>query len=197
MISTIYVFNTENIWKKSDAKLKFDHYYFLPAGFKDLFTITDFSKPITYYDFNIHALNFKKILLKDWDCSKKKLWEIYNDCKQYKTLGDYKVNVKLKKPREVFDIQWNRISTSEILYSFKNIQNMDSSFIEFDIVQNPKLENLLIDNTKNNYIWASNCFSYHYYELNFTKKQFKKFIKNARSLNLYVDCAEYVGYVKK
>ena len=77
MNSPVYIFNTEPLKHTPFV----DEYFLLPAGFMDAYLLNWSPGKITYYDFNPNALDFKRTLIEQWDCTKTQLWEIIGDLK--------------------------------------------------------------------------------------------------------------------
>lgn len=184
MNSPVYIFNTE---KEFNNRLNFDLYYLLPAGFMDT-KIVKQSSNIVYYDFNPRALDFKKTLVEQWDCSKQQLWQIVNDLDYLYCYSDYRVaNFSTLSNREKFDSNWHNTTTTDIFDSFSVIKESKVEYQIFDIVTNPMLCGLVKQDTNKKYIWFSNCFDYkHNHTQSAQLASFNIFSKAAKRHRLFV-----------
>jgi len=183
----VYIFNTETPFPSIPF---FEEYYLLPAGFYDSSVLPSNNVTVTYYDFNQAALNFKKLLIEQWNCSKDQLWEIIEDLKincVYSNSGTK--NFEDMTQREKFDANWYKLcKTKDVFESFFKVKSNTVKFIKYDIVKNPSLDDLIQNNTKTKYMWFSNCFKYEYGEdTDIQTCAYTQFIKTANDYNLFID----------
>lgn len=189
MNSPVYIFNTEAIQHRSQ---QFDEYFLLPAGFMDAYLLNCSSSKITYYDFNPNALDFKRTLIEQWDCTKKQLWEIVGDLKYPYALSDFGVpNFHFLTPKEQFNAGWDLLVNDKRMDKFCAVKESEVSYVLFDIVKNPMLCGLVQESDTKKYMWFSNCFDYaHGDSLERQSKSYEIFRKAAKRHQLFLHGAD-------
>lgn len=189
MNSPVYIFNTEALKRTPNF---FDEYFLLPAGFMDAYLLNRTPSKITYYDFNPNALDFKRTLIEQWDCTKKQLWEIVGDLKYPYALSDFGVpNFRSLTPKEQFDAGWDSVMHSDWIDGFNAVKDSEASYVLFDIVKNPMLCGLVQESDTKKYMWFSNCFDYaHGDSLERQSKSYEIFRKAAKRHQLFLHGAD-------
>jgi hypothetical protein len=181
--SPVYVFNTET--NRCEATDHFDHYYFVAAGFFDLFTIKNYNAEITYYDFNQNALDFKHALLNHWNCTKQQLWDMVRSMKCTYTLGEFDIESGLTH-KELFDRNWERICQDDWLEQFELVQRMHCNFVKFDVVEQ-SLHQLVPHDDQKKFMWISNCFEYEHNGCREKQRTaYVRFADEAQQLGMFV-----------
>ena len=185
MNSPVYIFNTEALKRKLHFA---DEYFLLPAGFMDAYLLNWSPSKITYYDFNPNALNFKRTLIEQWDCTKTQLWEIVSDLKYPYALSDFGVpNFHSLTLKEQFDAGWDSFVFADWIDRFHAVKGSDVSYVLFDLVNNPMLCGLVEKSDTRKYMWFSNCFDYaHGDSLGRQRKSYEIFRKAAKRHGLFL-----------